>query len=124
MTEERTSIIAVGDIGVNSIGQNFTITEVVRGKHGLRLKADAFLPSYAYAPYEMPPVSRVWDWAGWGTRGQFTLPNGAKIGTLTMKRYWYQYPIEELDAQWERTIEARKAEEGVMQSRPTDLRLN
>ncbi len=124
MTEERTSIIEVGDIAINSDGVAFTIAEVVRGKHGLRLKSDSLLPGYAYAPYEMPPVSRVWDWVGWGTRGQLTLPNGAKIGTLTMKRHWNRYPIEELDAEWNRTIEAGRAEEGVMQSRPTGIRLN
>ena len=128
MTEERTSIIEVGDEVDVLQGSRMVFTEVTVGRHGVFIRASEngdTGPHYALLPYELPPVDTVlWDWYGWAARGTFTLPGGARGGYLCFYVRDKRLGPVEHDAEWERTIEATKAEEGVMQSRPTDIRLN
>ncbi|KKK54835.1 hypothetical protein LCGC14_3080710 [marine sediment metagenome] len=128
MTEERTSVIEVGMELDVLMGYRMTITEVVVIKHGVFIRASLngdTAPHHALLPYELPPVERtITGWHGWASRGSMTLPGGAMLGYVCFYEADYRYGPEEHDAQWERTIEAMKAEEGVMQSRPTELRLN
>ncbi len=128
MTEERTSIIEVGDRLVNDIGETSTVTGVQIGKYGLLVDEDfQHGRGRVYFPYELPPLDALFisDWHSWASRGTTTLPNGKRIGDVSRYRdEAFDVAVDDYDRQWERTIEAIEAEEGVMQSRPTDLRLN
>ncbi|KKL51309.1 hypothetical protein LCGC14_2296810, partial [marine sediment metagenome] len=50
-----------------------------------------------------------------------TINGELKIGYVNFSRSVGMCDIEEYDIEWKHTM---KAEEGVMQSRPTDIRLN
>ena len=125
MTEERTSIIEVGDELVNDIGEASTVTGVQVGEYGL-LVDEEFENGRGrvYFPYELPPLDALFisDWHSWASRGTTMLPNGNRIGDVARYRHEaFDTTVGDYDRQWERTM---KAEEGVMQSRPTDIRLN
>ena len=128
MTEERTSIIEVGDEIEDSAGVKQPVTSVERGKYGLLVRASD-KGSWRYYPYELPPDESFNNkgankpWLNWKHRGVNVLPTGMILGFVTMTR---EDPrtLEYHEAQWVKTIAAQRAEEGVMQSRPTDIRLN
>lgn len=126
--EERASIIEVGDEILNSIEDVIAVTQVDKGNHGLVVRG-VFDDGDSYAafwPYELPPLGDdILGWHGWANRCTITLANGRKVGELGVyARVGEPDTVEEYDAKWLETQPAMKAEEGAMQSRPTDIRLN
>ncbi len=126
MTEERTRAVQVGDEYHSPAGALASIGEVEIGRYGLLVEGtfqESGLDMLAYLPYELPASGRIATWYGWPIRGTCTI-NGQSYGYVAFRRSGPRRSFEEHEAQWERTIEAKKAEEGVMQSRPTEFRLN
>ncbi len=132
--EERTSIIEVGDEILSDAEYRLRVDSVELGQYGLKYSGD-FVDypgqrGWGFVPYELPPVDEdIIDWYGWARRSYIILPNGRKVGSVTLLRNHddSEHTTEEHNAEWQCTIEtikAMKAEEGVMQSRPTDIRLN
>ncbi|KKN62227.1 hypothetical protein LCGC14_0513640 [marine sediment metagenome] len=128
--EERTSIIEVGDEQWNSAGAPCIVKTLEGCKFGLMASVEfAVAPcsiAWGFIPNELPPPDEIIrPWHGWDAKGYMTLANGHRLGVV---RFGHSDPrqghLEEYFAEWERTIEAMKAEEGVMQSRPTEIRLN
>ncbi len=126
--EERTSIIEVGD----EIEADFDIparalVETVEvGEYGLLVRGR--FPDYGnqpggwYLPFELPPEELKSPWYNWQGRSSLVLANGVSVGALCwlVKEGWR---LEAAESRWLKTLEAMKAEEGVMQSRPTEIRM-
>ncbi|KKM71278.1 hypothetical protein LCGC14_1432170 [marine sediment metagenome] len=127
MTEERTRLVEVGHRHTNCWGQVAIVAGVDIGQHGVFLSLDfSGSPGHTYLPLELPAggdfSTGYYNWPCYGTS---TLDNGMKVGTVCCR--WDDDDGETLpacEALWEKTIEAVEAEGGVMQSRPTDIRLN
>lgn len=125
-------VIEVGDEIVSEDTYEVRVTDVITGAGGILVLGRFTTGSSrfsAYHPCELAPVDEPlvgWSlpiWHGWSLRGTTTLASGARIGHLALP--WGDprtEVIEELDAEWERTIEAMKSEP--MQSRPTAYRLD
>ncbi len=126
--EERTSIVEVGDKLHHDTAPGIIseVTRVVRGSHGM------FVESYWHdeathrlLPYELPPTEDRGKFYQWPFRASITVEDGPTLGYVSFE---YGDPrcgnASEYFAEWGKTIDAMKAEEGVMQSRPTDIRLN
>ena len=126
MTEQRTSVIEVGDEVVVDDEYPFIVTKVSVGKYGLLVCGgftNGFHGDYTgYWPYELSPSEIQQPWYGWSHRGTEKLPSGLRCSTVGLLFADPRETIEEYDAEWERTIEAMRSEE--MQSRPTDIRLD
>ncbi len=125
--EERTSVIEVGDTLLSTDDDyRVVVTKVQQGSHGLLVTGR--FPDYGdqffegFFPPEFAPVKGRDAWQGWPSRSSATLLNGVRFGTLGLlngdKR---EGDLRAYEAKWKRTM---KAEEGVMQSRPTEIRLN
>ncbi|KKL98293.1 hypothetical protein LCGC14_1825940, partial [marine sediment metagenome] len=125
MTEERTSIIEVGDIIRSSSGHPVLISRVEQGRYGCAIYGrwtDTYAPDHPYRAFLVPellPCDWSYSWHGWSGRAFVTLPNGLQAGAVAWSQDGEDRGVEADDAKWENTIEAMKAEEGVMQSRPT-----
>ncbi len=129
MTEERTSIIEVGDTLETEHGVAMTVTSVVSGEHGFLWGGHCVdnlqRVCYSYCPYELPPMPETWGWYDWTFRHTLKLGNGMCIGSLSVWPTEIAFgDIDSFEAKWLRTVAAHRAEEGVMQSRPTEIRLN
>ncbi len=121
-------MVEVGDECINKDHRVLTITSVLPGVYGLLLRGyyvDGQCTFEAYLPAELLPTEGIkWGWHGWSDYTALTLPSGAKVGMVG--RHWsdLRNSVSDYDAAWKRTIKAMKAEEGVMQSRPTSIRMN
>ena len=130
MTEERTGVVEIGDEQWNSAGAPFIVKTLEGCKFGLMTSVEFSVPPYntawGFLPNELPPPDEIIrPWYGWSAKGYVTLANGHRLGVVRLNRFDpRQGHLEEYFAEWERTVEAMKAEEGVMQSRPTEIRLN
>ncbi len=129
MTEERTSIIEVGDEVVNDIDERMVVESLDVGRYGVFMAA-RFVKTgndgCGFLPYELvPPERPVYAWHGWACYTFIILPNGTRIGLVDFFRADPRSADPEAhNAEWQKTIGTTKAEEGVMQSRPTEIRLN
>ncbi len=127
MTEERTSIIDVGDEMQNDVKDAGVIIRLERGRHGLLFIAESpagYGQIQGFLPYELPPTQeRIKPWHGWSARAHITLANGAKLAVVCFRGGVGNSTLADYEAEWNRTIKAMKAEEGVMQSRPTNIRM-
>ncbi len=129
MTEERTSLIEVEDELVNDIDERMVVESLDVGRYGVFMAA-RFVQSgndaWGFLPYELvPPERPAFAWHGWACYTFIILPNGTRIGLVDFMRADPRCADPEAhNAEWQRTIEAREAEGGVMQSRPTEIRLN
>ena len=126
MTEERTSLIEEGDEITNKRGGVAVIDEIQRGAHGLLVYAT--FPEGAwfgeYQPYELPPGDTIRPFFGWACRASSTLGNGMRVGCLAWEKSEGKLTLGECETRWLETMAAIKAEDGVMQSRPTEIRLS
>ncbi len=122
--EERTSVVEVGEKIINEDGKPIVVKSIEVGRYGLLVKGALVLSgldTFVLYPYELAAVDNlITRWHGWGVRGNHTLPCGADIGFVAFFRYDPRpRMMDEYDKEWERT-----PTEGVMQSRPTPIRLN
>ncbi len=129
------NIIEVGDEITTHAGNKVQVNRVESGKHGLLVEGvfrgyeDQWYGSYH--PHELPPCEVSYQWYGWIMRASTTLPNGAQIGCLSwgvpiFKPSAGSRTIEDLDLEWERTLETMRLEQmsgthtpdNTLQSRP------
>ncbi len=125
---ERTSVVEIGDeLTVPDYPYvRWTVTHIEQGQYGLLLLGEQDGHQRGtYLPYELERIEHTWDWFGWCDRGIVAINSARQVGYVAMAAdNPGRNDIAVYDAEWERTTEAMKAEEGVMQSRPTDIRLN
>ena len=127
MTEQRTSVIEVGDTLGNEGRVSLIIESIEQGHYGLLCKGIHKiddLPGWIFiVPECAPPAENiVYNWYGWRTKETVILNDHAAMVGVNFRRDFGVRPIEEYDAEWERTMAAKASEE--MQSRPTDIVLN
>lgn len=107
------NIINVGDEIKNSQDAISIVESVVIGRYGLlvRAKFSSGEAQEFYAPFELPPPpSGKVDWYGWRGYSFTILPNGIRLGDVSLRRTDSREGIEEYDAEWERTIEQIRLE--------------
>ncbi len=123
MTEQRTSVIEVGDVISGARGERYTVESVDAGKFGLFIQGahcQTGNGGYAYAPYELSAGPIVKPWYGWPARGTLTVNDDLQLGCVGFD-YLPFGGVSALEQEWERTIDAMRSEE--MQSRPTEIRM-
>ena len=135
MTEERTSLIEVGDEVESLAGNRGIVKEIQKGRHGLLLLIhtthvvegeDPSAIRHAYIPNEFPPSQVTEPWYDFFLRSTLTVNGRTEVGYLAFEELYHfsGEGVDQFEAALKRTIEAVEAEEGVMQSRPTEFRLN
>ena len=108
-------IIQVGETLLNGQNRPAEITAVEEGEYGLVWRGvfpDNGDVGSGYMPYELhAEIPLRFDWYGWATKEQFTLPNGLKVGGTS---FWRSDPrvdsLEDYEKEWERTIPLMKDE--------------
>ncbi len=123
MTEQRTSVIEVGDEICNHQGLRVTITDVQTGECGLLVVGtfEGGDQSYeSFWPYEFHPAEESHLFHNWRHRAKMQLPNGIWVGAVSTSRR-QEWDLARCDAEWRLTRDAMRSEE--MQSRPTEIRM-
>ena len=124
--EERTSLVEVGDEIRNFRGKRIVVTSFERGSHGLLVYGEFDSGEWfaEYQPYELPPDEPERPFYNWASRETTTLASGVRVGCLAWIGSDGKLTLKDCEARWVKTQELMEAEEGVMQSRPTEIRLN
>ncbi len=104
------TLINVGDVIDNDLGDLVKITGVRFGKYGIHLQGvcDTGSVIWDYLPYELPPSKSYYyrglSWYNWVERGKITLPNGMELGDVCLTG-GRTADFEFCEAEWERTVE-------------------
>ena len=111
-----TPILEVGDIIVNDEGDNVEVTEILKARHGLLVTGKFASGTFyrGFFPWELAGEEEleIYNWYGWNAKNYATLPNGWKVGVVSIHRSDPRPRTpEEYDKAWEETIRLIREEE-------------